>query len=51
LGWGLISIINGFLIDAVSPEEGDKDYTPSFYLMLAPLIIDIALSYYIKVFI
>jgi len=47
--WAVFAVINGALIDAVSPAEGDKNYAPAFYLMLAPLITDIVLCYFIRV--
>lgn len=48
-GWGLLSIIAGFVIDAFSDGSDIKNYTPAFYLMLFPMILDIGCTYFLKV--
>jgi len=41
LGWGFFAIISGYLIDVASAGKTMKDYTPSLYLIIILLVIDI----------
>lgn len=49
MSWGVLAMINGVVIDAVSVEGQEKNYAPAFYLMLVPLIADVVVSYRLKV--
>ena len=42
VGWGLVGIVSGFLIDWCSGEDLLKDYTPAFVLTLVLGAVDIA---------
>lgn len=41
VGWGLLAIISGYLIDLASLGQPVKDYTSSFYLMIGLLALNI----------
>lgn len=42
-------MISGLIIDAASDSNSDlKNYTPAFYLMLGPMIADIAFTYFLN---
>ncbi|XP_049819916.1 major facilitator superfamily domain-containing protein 6-A isoform X2 [Aethina tumida] len=44
LGWGIMSTIAGFIIDAMSGNSSVKDYTGAFYLGVAFLVLDFIVS-------
>ncbi|KAI5702081.1 hypothetical protein M8J75_016378 [Diaphorina citri] len=48
VGWGIFSILAGFLVDHYSASSLNKNYTPVFYLMLAILLFDLFVSSKIK---
>jgi len=41
LGWGFFGIISGYLIDVASAGKPMKDYTPSLYLIIILLVINL----------
>lgn len=41
LGWGIAAIISGYLIDVASAGKSVKDYTPSLYLIIIFLVINV----------
>lgn len=49
VGWGLFSVIAGLLIDLASMGKTYKDYTPSYYLTVIILAINILAVCRIKV--
>jgi len=49
VGWGLLTIISGFLIDLASIGQTAKNYMPSFYLVVSILFINILAVARIKV--
>jgi hypothetical protein len=49
VGWGLMAIIAGYLIDLASAGQLQKDYTPSFYLVVIILAINAVSVIKIKV--
>ena len=49
IGWGLMTVISGYLIDLASVGELEKDYTPSFYLVVIILSINVLAVIKIKV--
>ena len=51
IGWGMFVVIAGALIDYASKGQVQKDYTSSFVLVLAILIIDILVASRLKVII
>nr|XP_018907870.1 PREDICTED: major facilitator superfamily domain-containing protein 6 [Bemisia tabaci] len=48
IGWGLISLIAGPLVDLRSGSQHTKDYSPIFYLCAVLLLIDMLVSSRIK---
>lgn len=44
VGWGVISIFSGFLVDAFSKDEVVKDYSVLFYIMLIFIALDMLVS-------
>ncbi|KAF2352369.1 Major facilitator superfamily associated domain, partial [Trinorchestia longiramus] len=48
IGWGLFVVLAGALIDAVSGDSTEKDYTPAFLITLALFILDIIVVTRIK---
>lgn len=48
LGWGIFSIISGFLVDLFSKDETLKNYGPVFGIGVALLILSVLVSYSIK---
>lgn len=44
IGWGVFSIIAGWLVDELSPHSFYKDYSVVFYLMLAAIFPDVLVS-------
>uniref|UniRef100_A0A8D8M315 Major facilitator superfamily domain-containing protein 6-A n=2 Tax=Cacopsylla melanoneura TaxID=428564 RepID=A0A8D8M315_9HEMI len=48
VGWGMCSLLAGFLVDHFSSSALNKNYTPVFYLMLAILLFDTFVSSKIK---
>lgn len=44
VGWGVISIFSGFLVDAFSKDEVIKDYSVVFYIMLILIALDMLVS-------
>lgn len=44
VGWGVISIFSGFLVDAFSKDEVVKDYSVLFYIMLVMIAFDMLVS-------
>ena len=49
IGWGLFVVIAGALIDYSSKGQTQKDYTSSFILVAAILIIDLIVASQLKV--
>ena len=49
VGWGLMSVVSGYLIDLASVGQLEKDYTPSFYLVVIILSINVLSVIKIKV--
>ncbi|CAH0547882.1 unnamed protein product [Brassicogethes aeneus] len=45
LGWGIISILVGFIIDATSEGSAIKNYVWAFYLSTVFLLLDFGVSY------
>ncbi|KAK4315572.1 hypothetical protein Pmani_013213 [Petrolisthes manimaculis] len=41
IGWGLLVVVTGALIDFVSAGHAEKDYTPAFVLCVAILFLDL----------
>lgn len=48
LGWGVFSIIAGFLVDSYSKDDAKKDYTLTFYLAVVVLVLDFLTSFKIQ---
>ncbi|XP_056634030.1 major facilitator superfamily domain-containing protein 6-like isoform X2 [Diorhabda sublineata] len=48
LGWGLIAVVTGALIDVLSKGRAQKNYTSAFYTAAAFLITDFLVSLQIK---
>lgn len=49
IGWGVFSIIAGFMVDSFSESDTNKDYTSVFYLMLGMMVLDLIVSFRLKV--
>lgn len=49
LGWGLISLLSGLLVDSMSRGQALKDYSGVFYLMLAFMVCDLFAATSIRV--
>lgn len=49
LGWGLLSLLTGVLIDVVSKDKSYTDYSICFYLAAAFLVLDFIVSTRLKV--
>ena len=43
VGWGLLTVIAGFLVDQGS-QQGTKDYTPAFVLLASLLLLDLLMT-------
>ena len=43
IGWGLLTVIAGFLVDQGS-EQGSKDYTPAFLLLASLVLLDLTMT-------
>lgn len=41
VGWGLLSIISGVVVDKLNKENAETDYSSSFYIMLIIMTIDL----------
>lgn len=48
IGWGLFSVISGWLVDEWSQGHTQKNYTPVFYLMAVLLLLDVLISSRLK---
>lgn len=48
VGWGLFSILSGWLVDEWSQGHAQKNYTPVFYLMAVLLLLDTLISSRLK---
>jgi len=44
IGWGLFSLMTGFIVDKASEGTPYKNYLPAFYIMLCFLFFDVVLS-------
>ncbi|XP_077301866.1 sugar baby transporter [Arctopsyche grandis] len=44
VGWGVLSLLTGFLIDKFSKDNDNKDYSVAFVLMLIFLSLDVIVS-------
>jgi len=49
LGWGFFAIISGYLIDVASTGKPMKDYTPSLYLIIILLVINLLFVFRMRV--
>lgn len=49
LGWGILSGVTGFIIDAASEGKASKNYIYAFYLGAFFMLLDAAVSWNIKV--
>lgn len=49
LGWGLFSVLAGFMVDLFSDGAAKKNYLPVFCLSIIMLTVDFAVSLNIKV--
>ncbi|KAJ1524888.1 hypothetical protein ONE63_009752 [Megalurothrips usitatus] len=48
VGWGLFTLIAGFLVDEFSKNQFKKDYTVAFYLVMVNILFSIVVSYRLK---
>lgn len=48
VGFGILGISAGYLVDVFSEEKYEKDYTCIFYIMLVHMIADIVVSATLK---
>lgn len=44
VGWGSLAFITGFLVDKLSSDNTEKDYTIIFYMVLSLILVDILIS-------
>lgn len=49
VGWGLFSIVAGFMVDNFSESDTNKNYTSVFYLMLGMMVLDLIVAFRLKV--
>lgn len=49
VGWGILSIASGILVDQISAGNLRKDYTLSYFIMMGIFIVDIAVVCRLKV--
>lgn len=49
VGWGLFTVIAGFIVDELSKTQFKKDYTIAFYIVVVNVLLSIVVSYQLKV--
>jgi len=49
IGWGLFTVVAGYLVDTGSTGSSNTDYSPAFLLMAVLMIFDIACAALIKI--
>lgn len=49
VGWGLFTLVAGFLVDELSKNQLKKDYTIAFYIVMVNVLFSIVVSYQLKV--
>lgn len=49
VGWGIVSVLVGYLVDVVSADKSYKDYTPGYCVILVCAILHLPLAVGIKV--
>lgn len=45
IGWGIFTLVAGYLIDTNSEGKLLKDYSPCFYLLAVLYILDLVVAY------
>ncbi|XP_034255431.1 major facilitator superfamily domain-containing protein 6 isoform X2 [Thrips palmi] len=48
VGWGLFTVIAGFVVDELSKTQFKKDYTIAFYFVIFNVFLSIVVSYQLK---
>lgn len=48
LGWGLLSLLSGIIVDELSKDKSYNDYTASFYMAAGFLVLDFIVSCTLK---
>lgn len=49
IGWGVVAMLSGWLVDYFSHDEVHKNYTPISYLILSFMVLNLIFASNIKV--